>query len=92
MKDQHLKPLVIIEQEINRLHTISTTRGLSYDDTKQLETLIKIKQLINGEPTQITKSSDLTYSSISDKAILKALSNQADKPKVNKRASKSKPQ
>lgn len=63
--------LTIIENEIKRLRAQSKKSGLSLEDVKKLETLIKTRQLVLGEPTEITKTTD--GKPVSDAAVLEAL-------------------
>lgn len=69
-----LKPeLSIIQNEIERLQKQSGNSGLSLDDVKKLETLIKTRQLILGEPTEITSTKTTSKKSVSDKDVLATL-------------------
>jgi len=66
-----ITPLKIIEVEIQRLSQLQDSTGLSLEDVKKLETLIKTRQLILGEPTTITQS--ISNKEITDDQVLSAL-------------------
>lgn len=65
--------LSIIHNEIERLETQSGKSGLTLEDVKKLETLIKTRQLILGEPTEITSTKEAPKKKVSDKDVLAAL-------------------
>jgi len=64
--------LQLIKNEIDRLSKQSfSTSGLTLEDVKKLEILIKTRQLVLGEPTEITQN--VSDDKVSDEDILKAL-------------------
>lgn len=56
--EEKKKELSLIEREIARLEEKSQTsqNGLSIDDLKKLDILVKNKQLASGQPTEIVKN------------------------------------
>lgn len=63
--------LDIIRGEIEELKSRSKTSGLSYAETKKLETLVKIKNLVLEKPTEIIRNDyDESYT---DKEVLQFL-------------------
>lgn len=73
--------LKILNEQIERLQKRQAEDKLDFSDIKQLEILLKTRELLMGRPTEIKANED--YSDISDKDVLKYL-------KVMKRASKTK--
>lgn len=82
--------LQLIENEIERLSKRSNNSrtGLDLDDVKKLETLIKTRQLLLGEPTDISKE---LGNDLSEAQILKALKSEAPKANGKKKERSSKP-
>lgn len=66
-----LKTLGIIDREISRLEQKQNATGLELNDIRSLETLIRTRQLLLGEPTDILK--DISED-VSDSDILSILS------------------
>jgi hypothetical protein len=95
MSEVILNTLSIIESEIRRLGSKAATSGLDLSETKQLEILIKTRQLLIGEPTEITTTAQQSCEgSISDKEILKVLKTPeqgAENGKKTKRSKKTAP-
>jgi hypothetical protein len=78
MSESTLNTLSIIDLEIKRLLAKASASGLDLSQTKQLEILIKTRQLLIGEPTEITTTAPQSCEgSISDKEILKVLKPQS---------------
>jgi hypothetical protein len=77
MNNSTLSGLAIVEQEITRLFAKSNTTGLDLSDSKQLEILVKIRQLLLGEPTDINKTVSPPKEEVSDEDILAVLKSQS---------------
>jgi hypothetical protein len=76
MNNSTVNGLAIVELEINRLMQKANNLGLDLSETKQLEILVKIRQLLIGEPTDITKTVPSNKEEVSDSDILAALKPQ----------------
>ena len=71
MKNGDQDTLEIISHEIEELKAKSKKDGLSFSETKKLETLTKIKALIFQKPTSIVKN--INDDEFSDEEVLKFL-------------------
>jgi hypothetical protein len=97
MSEVILNTLSIIDLEIKRLMNKASASGLDLSETKQLEILIKTRQLLIGEPTEITTTTQSCEGSIADKDILEVLKPQQGagngeiKKKANKKSKKTAP-
>jgi hypothetical protein len=95
MSESTLNTLSIIDLEIKRLLTRASSSGLDLSQTKQLEILIRTRQLLLGEPTEITTTAPQSCEGlISDKEILKVLKNPeqgAENGEKTKKRSKTAP-
>ena len=60
-----------IEIELQRLHDRAAEFGLTKDELHKLETLIKTRALLKGEPTSISKSTKADK--LSDEELMKKL-------------------
>lgn len=69
------KELSLIEREIARLEdrSLSSKNGMSLDDLKKLDLLVKNKKLIQGQPTEITRVIDDTQ--VEDEDVFSILTN-----------------
>ena len=83
--------LDIIATEIEELKVRSKDGGLSFAETKKLETLIKIRNLIYLQPTEIVRNE--YDDQFTDKEVLKFLQDNikdAAKKKISRKRAKSK--
>lgn len=79
-----LDSLEIIKLEIIRLKQKSIDTGLNLAETKQLESLVKLMQLLIGEPIDITKIVAASEKEeVSDADILAALRPQSRENSAN---------
>jgi hypothetical protein len=93
MSESTLNTLSIIDLEIKRLLAKASASGLDLSETKQLEILIKTRQLLIGEPTEITTTAQ-SYDLINDRDILDVLKPQQgaeNGEKTKKRSKKAAP-
>lgn len=65
-----IKALQIVENEMNRLLKLSETSGLDLNDTKRLDTIFKLHQILTDEPTAIVSNQS---ENASEADILKVL-------------------
>jgi len=75
--------LSIITEQIRMLKISSNIKELSKDQIDQLDKLIKLKLLLEGEATEIVKNSVISLNDYDDETLIKELKKLRKKSKSN---------